>query len=74
MAAMSVAGVDDNVGAVGADAAKRPVDDFVVRSDAKRDQRPFMQLAEPIEEPLPLPCGDFLFRHGFNVDPTQRGV
>ena len=67
MAAMSIAGIDKDVRAVGADAAKRPVDDLVVRSDAQRDQRTFMQFAESGEEGLPL-CGrDVLFCHGFNV-------
>lgn len=76
MAAMSIAGVDDDVRAVGADAAKRPVDDLVARSDAQRDQRAFMQFAESSEEWLPLSGRDVLFRHGFNVglmQPAAKG-
>ena len=69
MAAMSIAGIDDDVRAVGADAAKRPVDDLLVRSDAQRDQRAFMQFAESSEEWLPLGGRNVLFRHGFNVGP-----
>ena len=71
MAAMSTAGVDDDVRAVGGDAAKRPVDDFVARSNAQRDQRAFMQFAESSEERLPLSGRDVLFRHGFNVAPMH---
>lgn len=72
MTAMSIAGVDDDVRAVGADTAKRPVDDFVVRSDAQRDQRAFMQFAESIEKRLPLSGRYVSFRHDFNVAPIPR--
>lgn len=67
MTAMSIAGIDDDVRAVGADAAKGPVDDLVARSDTQRDQRTFMQCAESSEEGLPLRGRDVFFRHGFNV-------
>lgn len=71
MAAMRTARVDDDVRAVGTDTAKRPVDDFVARADAKRNQRAFMQLAESSEERLPLSGRDVSFGHGFNVAPTH---
>ena len=70
MAAMSVAGIDNDVRAVGADTAKRPVDDFVMPSDAQRNQRTLMQFAESSEERLPLSGRDVLFRHVFNVTPV----
>lgn len=74
MTAMSVTGVDDDVCAVGADTAKGPVDDFVARSDAKGDQRAFMEFAEFSEERLSIGCCDVSFGHGFNVALTRHAA